>query len=171
MNGTAAVMEAQPLWLRVLFGRRPKRTLVRLCALVFTTVILFRFVLIPIRVSGFSMIPTYRDGKVTVVNHQAYRWAKPKRGDVVAFRWPEEGNAVLLKRIIGLPGERVRVIDGQAYINGQPLYEPYTRTGQNARSSPEYKLREDQYFVVGDNRFISLFGPIPAHYILGKVLF
>jgi signal peptidase I len=169
MNGTAAA-EAPPFWFRVLFGRRPKRTLVRLACLVFTSFVLFRFILIPIRVSGFSMVPTYRDGKVTVVNHQAYRWAKPKRGDVVAFRWPEEG-VVLLKRIVGLPGERVRVIDGHAFINGQKLEEPYARAGKNARNSPEYHLGRDEYFVVGDNRFISVFGPIPARYILGKVLF
>jgi signal peptidase I len=136
------------------------------------TLVVFRFVLIPIRVSGFSMKPAYPDGKVTLVNHQAYRWAKPKRGDVIAFRLPEEGNVVLLKRIIGLPGERVSIVDGRAYINGELLHEPYAGTGKDALSSgSEYKLADDEYFVMGDNRSISVFGHIPEHYILGKVLF
>lgn len=158
--------------MRVLVGRHPKRTLLRVSCLVVLTVVLFRFVLIPIRVSGFSMAPTYRDGKVTVVNRQAYRWTKPKRGDVVAFRLPEEGNTVLLKRIIGLPGERVKVIEGHAYINGQLLDEPYARLGKNApTTTSERRLDEGEYFVMGDNRNISVIGPIPEHYIIGKVLF
>jgi signal peptidase I len=172
MNGTAAATETPPLWMRVVFGRRPKRTLVRLICLVVTTLLVFRFVLIPIRVSGLSMTPTYRDGKVSLVNHQAYRWSKPKRGDVVAFHWPEEGNVVVIKRIVGLPGERVKMVDGRTYINGKRLPEPFARTGKDApTSASELKLDDDEYFVIGDNRGISVFGPIPEHYILGKVLF
>jgi signal peptidase I len=159
--------------MRFIFGRNPRRTLLRLTSLVILSLILFRFILIPIRVSGFSMLPTYRDGKVNFINHQAYRWAKPKRGDVVAFRVPEEGNVVLLKRIVGLPGERIRVREGKVYINGELLAEPYVypkgRPGGSTRR--EIKLRDDEYFVMGDNRGISVFREIPQHYIIGKVLF
>jgi signal peptidase I len=172
MNGTAAATETPPLWMRVVFGRNPKRTLIRLSCLIVVTLVLFRYVLIPIRVSGFSMDPTFRDGKVTLVNHQAYHWAKPKRGDVVAFRMPEEGNVVLLKRVIGLPGERVRIVDGRAYINGKALDEPYAKTSRDAPTiGSEYKLGPDECFVIGDNRIISVFYHIPERYILGKVLF
>jgi signal peptidase I len=172
MNETAASGVSPPLWMRLVFGRNPKVTLIRLSCTVVLILVLFRVILIPIRVSGLSMTPTFRDGKVTLVNHQAYRWKKPQRGDVVAFRLPEEGGVVLLKRIVGLPGERVRIVDGRVYINGQPLREPYARTGRSAQSSAsEYSLGEDEYFVVGDNRFISVFGQIPEHYIIGKVLF
>jgi signal peptidase I len=159
--------------MRWVFGKNPKRTLFRLVFLVVICLVLFRVVLIPIRVSGFSMYPTYRDGKVNVVNHQAYRWKKPKRGDVIAFRFPEEGkDVVLLKRIVGLPGERVMVVKGRPFINRQPLSEPYAIYGKNPPSSQkEITLRPDEYYVMGDNRSISWFRQIPEHYILGKVVF
>lgn len=172
MNGIAAATDLPPLWMRVVFGRNPKRTLIRLSCLIVVTLVLFRYVLIPIRVSGFSMVPTFRDGKVTLVNHQAYRWARPKRGDVIAFRRPEEGNVILLKRIIGLPGERMRIVDGRVYINGTALDEPYAKTSRDAPTTgAERRLGEDEYFVIGDNRIISDSYYIPEHYILGKVLF
>jgi signal peptidase I len=172
MNGAALTSDSTPLWVRLVFGRNPKRTLARLMCLIVLSVVLFRVIFIPIRVSGFSMMPTYRDGKVTFINHQAYLFSKPKRGDVVAFRLPEEGGVVLLKRILGLPGERVRIIEGKAYINGKLLSEPYARISKDARTADrEYVLGEDEYFVMGDNRIISVFAQIPEHYILGKVLF
>src|SRR5258706_6563553 len=121
MNEALADKNEPPLWMRVVFGRYPKRTLIRLTCLVVTTFVLFRFVLIPIRVSGFSMLPTYKEGRVSVVNHLAYRWKRPQRGDVVAVRLPEENNIVLLKRIVGLPGERVRLDHGRVLINGKLL--------------------------------------------------
>ena len=158
--------------MKVVFGRHPKRTLVRLVCMVTLTVVLFRVVLIPIRVSGPSMYPTYHDGKVDLVNHLAYRWSKPKRGDVVAFRVPEEGNVVLLKRIVGLPGERVRLDHGIVVINGQRLDEPYAWVGKRGSSTGvELALKEDRYFVIGDNRPVSIYRQIPERYILGKVLF
>jgi len=62
--------------MKVVFGRNPKRTLVRLICLITVSFVLFRFVLIPIRVSGLSMLPNYNEGKVSVVNHMAYRKKK-----------------------------------------------------------------------------------------------
>jgi len=172
MNAVSIGTNTSPWWMRVVFGRNPKRTLIRLTCLIVLSIVVFRFVLIPIRVSGLSMLPTYTDGRVSVINHQAYRWKKPKRRDVVAFRLPEEGNVVLLKRIIGLPGERIVLVKGRAYINGQLLDEPYARTGREAPTIPkEIHLASDEYFVIGDNRNISVIRRIPEHYILGKVLF
>lgn len=173
MNGAIVSAGSPPLWMRVVFGRNPKLTLVRLACLVVTSLILFRFVLIPIRVSGLSMYPTYLDGRVNFVNHQAYRWSKPKRGDVIAFRLPEEGNVVLLKRIIGLPGERLWIREGKVYIDGVLLPEPYVHFGgkQTPGTGREIRLRDDEYYVMGDNRGISIIRRIPAHYILGKVVF
>src|SRR5216110_2394127 len=125
MNGATVTADATPLWMRLVFGRNPRNTLVRLIGVIVVSLVLFRFILIPIRVSGLSMYPTYRDGKVNVVNHQAYRWHKPQRGDIIAFRSPEDGNLVLLKRIVALPGETVSVVQGRALVNGQFLEEPY----------------------------------------------
>jgi signal peptidase I len=159
-----------PWWLRLVFGRSPKRTLYRLLFTVVVLLVLFRWVFIPIRVSGMSMMPTFRDGKVTVVNHLSYAWNKPKRGDVVAFRYPPE-NMVFMKRIIGLPGERVRVEKGLVYIDGVLLLEPYTRKLRDGPDIGEIVVKEREFFVMGDNRGISVLGSIPEGSIIGKVLF
>jgi signal peptidase I len=172
MSETSPSTHTVPWWTRLVIGKDPRKTVVRLVLLVFVLLFVFKVLLIPIRVSGLSMAPTYLDGRVNVVNHQAYLWKKPKRGDVIAFRLPEEGNAVLLKRIVGLPGERVSVVKGRPLINGEPLSEPYAVFGKNAPSSRrEITLREDEYYVMGDNRSISWFRQIPEHHILGKVVF
>jgi signal peptidase I len=170
MNGGTDMAPDAPVWVRLFFGRNPKLTLIRLICLVATSFLVFGFVLIPIRVSGLSMYPTYKDGKINFVNQLAYRWKKPARGDVVAVRQLRDNRAVLLKRIVGLPGERVRVDGGRVYINGNLLNEPYARV-KDGLSKEEMTLEDDQYFVVGDNRHISILGPVYEHYIIGKVLF
>jgi signal peptidase I len=170
MNGT--ITNPTPLWMRIVVGRNPKRTLVRLICLVTVSMVLFHFIFIPIRVSGFSMLPTYTDGKVNLVNHMAYLWHKPRRGDVIALRWYAD-NVVLLKRIVGLPGEHVQIIKGRVWINGKPLEESYARFGKKAPVRPEESvmLDNDEYYVIGDNRDITVAGPISERAILGKVLF
>src|SRR6185503_5386569 len=98
---------------------------------------------------ALSMYPTYRDGKISVVNHLAFAWRKPQRGDVIAFRDVRE-DAVLLKRIIGLPGERVAVRKGKVFINGELLEdEPYVKE-KGTPNQKEIALEEDEYFVMGD---------------------
>lgn len=157
--------------MRFVFGRNPKRTLARLICLVTVSFVLFRFILIPIRVSGRSMAPTYNDGKVNLVNHLAYLWRKPKRGDVIAF-WFLPDNVVLLKRIVGLPGDQVEIMRGRVFINGTMLEEPYAKLGKRPPSRDEaIALDPDEYYVIGDNRDITVFGRIPGNLILGKVLF
>ncbi len=161
----------------MIFGRNPKRTLIRLVCLVTLSIVLFRFVLIPIRVSGLSMAPTYKDGKVSLVNHLAYRWKKPQRGDVVAF-WYVPDRVVLLKRIVGLPGERVQILQGHVYVNGQMLEEPYARLQNKSLLGPSPPPRTDpitlkpgEYYFIGDNRPISVYGMVRESLILGKVIF
>jgi signal peptidase I len=158
--------------MKVVFGRNPKRTLVRLLCLVTLTIVLFRFVLIPIRVSGFSMRPTYRDGQLNVVNHLAYRWKTPQRGDVIAFWYPPD-NVVLLKRIVGLPHESVRVVHGRVIINGKPLDESHVKLKNpgSAQTREEVTLGEGEYYVIGDNRDITISAKVQARDILGKVIF
>jgi signal peptidase I len=159
-----------PWWLRIIFGRNPRRTLLRLICTAIIILVSFKWILIPIRVSGMSMLPAYRDGKVTFINHLAYAWTKPKRGDVVAFRYPPSG-FVFLKRIVGLPGEKVRLEKGRVYINDTLLPEPYTRMVGEAPSFGEIVVKEHEVFVMGDNRGISVFGSIPETAILGRVLY
>jgi signal peptidase I len=140
-----------PRWLRVLaIGRRPKATLVRIAVLVVACLVTFKFILLPIRIEGISMQPTYRDGQVNCVNRLAYLRHEPQRGDIVCVRLA--GTSVMfMKRIIGLPGETVAFHDGHAFINGEPLDEPYVKNSCDWEHEP-ILCGPDQYYVVGDNR-------------------
>ncbi len=156
--------------MRAIFGRHPRRTLIRLSLLVALTVVLFKFFILPIQVSGSSMEKTYLDGRVNFVNRLAYTWAKPRRGDVVAIRVPTERD-MLLKRIVGLPGERVALFDGEVFINGKRLDEPYVRLKHGYGMKELPPLEPNYYFVIGDNRKISVYFPVPVWQIVGKVMF
>jgi signal peptidase I len=154
----------------MLIGRRPKRTLARLSVLVVVSVVLFRFLFIGIRVTGHSMEPTYRDGRINFVNRISYRHHGPNRGDVVAVR-EDDSRLVLLKRVVGLPGERVAVRRGKVIINGRALDEPYARGNEIPPTRGEARLQANEYFVIGDNRDITAYGVVYRHEIIGKVVF
>lgn len=85
-----------------------------------------------------------------------YNFAEPERGDIVIFKFPDDESVDYLKRIIGLPGETVEIIDGQVYINGSetPLDEPYLSEIPTGDYGP-YVVPEDSYFMLGDNRNVS----------------
>lgn len=149
-----------PLIMRLIFGRNPAWTVVRILFVVLVTLILFKFVLVPIRVTGQSMFPTYKNGQVKFVNKLAYRHNDPQRGDVVAVEFA--GNEILLlKRIIALPGETFRVYNGECYVNGEKLVEPYANgripapTGKGYGSMDPVTLGPGEYVVLGDNRAVS----------------
>jgi len=178
-------------WLRILvIGRHPRRTLVRVVALIVTSFVVFKFVLLPIRVEGISMLPTYQDHSVNFVNRLAYLRHEPRRGDVVSIRfdreetntltgtppagdWLKTPHVMLLKRIIGLPGETVAFDHGHVLINGEVLDEPYEKTPCNW-DRPPVKVGPGEYFVVGDNRTMPweghMFGRAQRSQIIGKVL-
>ena len=147
----------QPGWLQIiLIGRRPELTFVRIAVLVAVCVVVFKFVLLPIRVEGISMEPTYHNHQLNCVYRLAYLRHEPRRGDVVAIRFSDPGSfsapsQMLMKRIIGLPGESVAFHDGHAYINGRPLDEPYLKFSCDWEHEP-IQCGTNQYYVVGDNR-------------------
>jgi signal peptidase I len=137
-------------WVRtVLIGRNPNRTLVRIVVLVVTCVVVFRFALLPIRVEGESMLPTYKNGGVHFVNRLAYLFHEPQRGDVIAIRYAGI-HMMLMKRIVALPGETVAFHEGHLYINGRQMEEAYV-TGSNWDLEPG-RMAPGEYYVVGDNR-------------------
>lgn len=135
--------------------------------------ITFKWVLIPIRTQGISMLPTYHSDSFNLINRLAYLGSAPKRGDVVAIRLAGP-NVVYVKRVVGLPGERVAVVEGQLKIDGEILLEPYVRHRRPWEVS-EITLGPDEYFVMGDNRGMSAgdhdFGRVDSGRILGKVVF
>jgi signal peptidase I len=160
-------------WLRiVLIGRNPRFTLIRIVFLALAAVLVPKFVLLPIRVEGASMLPTYKERGINFVNRLAYRQSEPQRGDVVAIRLAGE-HLMYMKRIIGLPGETVAFRRGRAFINGYPLDEPYVKLPCDWEYGP-VKLEPDRYFFVGDNRSMPQegheFGRGERRRIVGKIL-
>jgi signal peptidase I len=165
-----ATWEVSSWWLRLIVGRRPLRTLLRACGVAAVAFLLFRVLLVPIRVTGHSMEPTYRDGRVNFLNRCAYVRQGPQRGDVVGVQL-EDSRLVLLKRVLGLPGEQVAVLDGRVAINGRVLAEPYVKGVGELRSHESALLGAQQYFIIGDNRGVSAYGVVRRGQIKGKVLF
>ena len=162
-----------PTWLRTaLIGRRPRRTLVRILIFAPLVFLVAKFALLPIRVQGGSMLPTYKENGINCVNRLAYFRSKPKRGDVVAIRFAGP-HVMLMKRIIGLPGETVAFHRGRVLIDGQPLIEPYVRWGCDWETEP-VTLGPEEYFFVGDNRSMPqmdhTFGRGARERIVGKIL-
>ena len=115
------------------------------------------------------MLPTYSSGRLSLVNRLAYLNSPPRRGDIVAIRLAGP-HVVYIKRIVGLPGERLAVDEGQIIINGKPLMEPYVRHRHDWRRE-EMVLGANEYFVVGDNRAASDYGAVDGERILGRLLF
>ena len=154
---------------RVLIGRRPRWTLIRITVLVLVTFVLFKFVFIPVRVEGHSMEPTYHNGRFNLINRLAYLRHEPKRGDVVAIKLAGY-RAMLLKRIIGLPGERLTAKRGRVWVDGVRLDEPYL-VNRVPWAEGEIVLLKDEFYVVGDNRSVSEHRAVKRDDIVGKAVF
>jgi signal peptidase I len=130
----------------------------------------------PVRVEGTSMLPNLEDQDRLFINKFAFRVGEIHRGDVVVFRYPRDETKNYIKRVIGLPGDRVRIVHGSVYVNGKLLPEPYVPARYtDDRSQPEIRIPADEYFVLGDHRNISSdsreFGPVERDLIYGKAAF
>ena len=158
---------------RILFGHDPRRTALRAGVLVLVAFVTFRWILIPIRTDGISMQPMYEPGRIHFVSRLSYIASEPARGDVVAVRLAR-GRAFYVKRIVGLPGERIAIAAGQVQVDGAPLEEPYIRH-RRPWDLPEISLGPREYFVVGDNRGMNAadheFGGVERDRIAGKIVF
>lgn len=158
---------------RIVFGRHPRRTLVRVVVLAVVSFITFGWVLIPVRAEGISMLPTLQSGSLHLVSRISYSYGKPSRGDIIAIRLAGP-HVLYVKRVIALPGERIQFVQGQVYVDGVPLNEPYVRN-RRTWDVPEVQLSPREYFVVGDNRGMRAadhdFGRVDVSRIVGKLLF
>lgn len=125
------------------------------------------------QVSGLSMAPHIASGEVVLINTIAYRMHAPARGDIIAFHHDGPTPETYIKRIIGLPGDSVRIERGKVYVNGVLLEEPYVRY-PDERSFPEVTVPADSLYVLGDNRADSddsrFWGFVPENAVLGKAL-
>lgn len=120
------------------------------------------------------MAPAFQPGEYLLVNLTAYRKREPARGDVVIVAGPGDSSKRFLKRIIGLPGEEIRLSEGLLFINGKRLHEPYLGGLPAYLGLGEFawKLGNEDYFVMGDNRAHSTdsreFGPVSLKRIIGR---
>ena len=117
--------------------------------------ILFQFTMLNSIVDGTSMEPNMMDADRLLVSKVAYAFGEPQRGDIVVFPSPYGDGREFIKRIIGLPGETVEVIDGYIYIDGELLDEPYL-VNRDSRTIAPVTVPEGEYYVRGDNRPVSL---------------
>ncbi len=152
-----------------------KRFLIDLFETVGLAVVLFLIintVSARVRVDGFSMLPTLHDGEFVLVNKLAYQWGTPTRGDIIVFRSTTTNDLDLIKRIMGLPGDKINIHNGQVIVNGQTLAEPYINAVPNY--SGEWQVPEGYLFVLGDNRNDSsdshAWGFLPEKNVIGKAM-
>ncbi len=148
--------------------------LIRIVVISLVIIIPVRYFLIqPFYVKGASMEPNFFDNEYLVIDEVSYRFKEPQRGDIVVFRYPRDTKQFFIKRIIGLPGEKVEVKNGMVYIDGIHLDETsYLDEFVKTTKEDVWILKSDEFFVMGDNRYASLdsrdFGPIKRHFIIGK---
>jgi signal peptidase I len=131
------------------------------------------FVRLPQQVSGLSMEPYIRSGEYVLINTFAYRIGTPHRGEIVAFRHEGDARAVFIKRVIGLPGDRIWIDHGRVYVNGTRLDEPYVRYA-DGRSFAQVVVPPSSVYVLGDNRAQSedsrFFGPVSDDRLIGRAI-
>ena len=132
----------------------------------------------PFVVSGSSMVPTFENGNYLIIDKMSYKLSDPKRDDIAVFRSPNDQTKFYIKRVIGLPNETVDIkgsvviITNEKHPLGFTLDEPYVKNISN--NTTHSKLKDDEYFVMGDNRSGSSdsrsWGPVKREFLTGRAL-
>ena len=136
-----------------------------------------QFIIQPFIVDGQSMEPNFQNNDYLITDKISYRLHTPERGEVIIFHPPDNPSVNYLKRVIGLPGDTVKVSGGNVYVNGKKITEPYLKAGDTTLSpntgDVEITLKDKEYFVLGDNRNHSRdsreIGPIPQANIVSRI--
>jgi len=135
----------------------------------------------PFVVSGASMDPNFHNADYLIIDELSYRLREPERQEVIVFKYPNNPALKYIKRVIGLPGEKVEIVNGQVFITSGnktfQLEEPYlseeTKQTWINNNNFSVELGQNEYFVMGDNRNFSsdsrIWGPVPKKNIVGKV--
>lgn len=136
------------------------------------------FVIQPFFVSGKSMEPNFHDGDYLIVDELSYKLGEPKRGDVIIFHYPNNPKEFYIKRIVALPGEKIKIADNKITVyngsnpNGLELDETYIPPETLTNGDYLRELKNDEYYVLGDNRAASadsrVWGVLEEHFIVGK---
>jgi len=126
-------------------------------------------------VKGISMNPSFKDGQWLIVSKINHYLHPPQRGEVIVFYFPGTKKDKYIKRIIGIPGDRIEVKDGKVYVNKSELYEGYLDKDEQTEGRVDVKLEAGEYFVMGDNRDHSndsrTWGPLPREKIIGQAVY
>lgn len=141
-------------------------------------VVIYLFILQPHEIKGSSMEPNFHNNEYILTDKISYRFKDPQRGNIIVFKAPKNPDIDYIKRIIGLPGESVKIEKGDVYVNDQKLKEQYIHDksllfpGSFMQEGVSVTVPPGEYFVMGDNRPHSSdsreFGPIPKNSIIGK---
>jgi signal peptidase I len=136
------------------------------------------FIYQPVKVEGTSMMPGLTDQERIFINKFTYRFGlgSIERGDTVVFEFPGDTSKSYIKRVIGLPGDRIRIDRGQVFVNGQALEEDYVEPDfRDEVSKSEIVVEPDEYYVLGDHRNSSsdsrVWGTVQRKFIYGKAVF
>jgi signal peptidase I len=147
------------------------RELIETLILTLVIFLLIRFAVQNFRIEGYSMEPNFHDGQFLFVNKIVYMLRLPERGDVIVFVPPSNSTRDFIKRVIGVPGDRVEIVNGRVFVNGEELKETYPLNVGSYSMGP-ITVPPDEYFVLGDNRNYSSdshsWGPVSANKIIGK---
>jgi len=152
------------------FGKNDRKSSIKeyisYLIIIIVVILIKKFVVTPIRVNGTSMMTTLHDGDIMLMNIINYKFNDIKRYDIVII---DEGDELIIKRVIGLPGDTVVCSDNKIYVNGKKINDKYAST---TTSDFEVKVPKGEYFVLGDNRNNSMdsrvFGTFKKSKILGK---
>lgn len=144
-------------------------------------IVIYLFILTPNQVKGASMEPSFQSGDYILTSRVTYKMRTPQRGDVVVFKSPKNPDIEYIKRIIGLPGDKILVENSNVFINGNLLRENYIAARTNLweggfiKEGTLYTVPYGEILVMGDNRPRSSdsreFGPVPVDNVIGNVFF
>lgn len=144
-------------------------------------IVVYLFILTPNQVKGASMEPTFHTGEYILTSRVTYKIRPLERGDVVVFKAPKNPDIEYIKRIIGLPGDKIMIKDGNVFVNDVLITEPYIAARTNlweqgfVKDGVAFTVPEEELFTMGDNRPRSSdgreFGPIPISSIIGQVFY
>lgn len=172
-------IQKDPFWLRAIKSVAPIAIAICIALLIRT------FIMEPIAISGASMESTYHDGQYVLLEKVSYYFRSPKRGEVVVCHYPDEyytstgrsENSWCVKRVIGLAGDEISVVNGEVYLNGEKIEESYLDEGMITDGiHGTITVPEGCVFVMGDNRIVSSdsraynVGPIPLSQIKGRLM-
>ncbi|MFA6322748.1 MAG: signal peptidase I [Candidatus Buchananbacteria bacterium] len=155
--------------------------IVKIVVISLAIIIPVRYYLIkPFYVKGASMEPNFYNHEYLIIDEISYRFSQPQRGDTVVIRYPYDPSQYFIKRVIGLPGEKIKIsasrvsIYNSQYPDGLVLHEPYLPESLKTLGEVEVTLKSNEYYVLGDNRVASLdsrvFGPVSREFVVGKTL-